>query len=301
MTWTLGVEIVGPSARIELRHRTQGTNRRCISNADILHHAVAKNSQAKAQSQESYHHGVIPSQSRKFFPVDETSSNKGKPKSSALLGVVSSQCYRQPRFFAWTKKSDENASGNELSDAYSSSSQAHIRSGSPPLEQPQSRTLTSESHQEPSYAVRSLSPQIALGETRPDPFDALPSPPNDESQQLVDCWISKLTPWPGKNHFMKQSVYKEAMMHTMTFHVCVFTYTARYLASVSTKNNIQSSSYVSPAENMLNAYPGNSQYQGDGASTMAFTALSVQEARYGNKCKSIKYLDAALQILSRRR
>ncbi|KGQ01751.1 hypothetical protein PAAG_11469 [Paracoccidioides lutzii Pb01] len=52
---------------------------------------------------------------------------------------------------------------------------------------------------------------------------------------------------------------------------------------------------------MLNADLGNSQYQGNGASTMAFTALSVQEARHGNKRNSIKYLDAALQSLSRRR
>ncbi|KKZ60129.1 hypothetical protein EMCG_05154 [[Emmonsia] crescens] len=247
------------------------------------------------------------SSSPKFFFVDENSSNKGKrshvmkqyiqgrrkEKSAALFGGVSHQLPRQPRYLAWRKRPDEGASGEGLCDANYPNQQTLSQSKDTHV-----GAFTAGPYQELQNAARSLSSQATIAVTKTDPFDTLPWSFNDEDRHLMDCWISKLTSWSGPNHFMKKSVFREAMQHPMTFHVCVLAYSARYLASVRPiKNTPQCSSYISTAENMLTAYLKKGQHRGDSVSMMAFTALSVQEARYGSRQKSRHYLDTAIQNL----
>ncbi|OAX79806.1 hypothetical protein ACJ72_05872 [Emergomyces africanus] len=249
--------------------------------------------------------------SPKFFFVDESTSNKGKrshvmkqyiqgrrkEKSAALFGGVPRQLPRQPRYLAWRKKLDEEASGedncpNQPQLFQSKKSAIGITHAGPFAAGP---------YQELDSASGSSSLQTTIAATKTDPFDTLPWSLNEEDQYLMDCWILKLTSWSGQNHFMKKSVFREAMQHPVTFHVCVLTYTARYLASVRrTSNTTQCSPYTFTAENMLTAYLKSGQRRGDCISTMALTALSVQEARYGSGEKSSHYLDAAVRSLRSR-
>ncbi|KLJ06516.1 hypothetical protein EMPG_10084 [Blastomyces silverae] len=255
-----------------------------------------------------------PSQSPpKFFFVDESSSSKGKrshvmkqyiqsrrkEKNAALLGRTSHQQARQPRYLAWRKRTDENASGERSCDPNNPNPQAPSLSKKTATRRIHAGAFTTEQYQESWNPTGSLSSQTTIAANRTDPFETLPWSYNDEDRHLMDCWVWNLSSWSGQNHFMKKSVFREAMQHPMTFHVCVLTYSARYLASVHRiKNNLlQCSSYISTAENMLATYLKKAQRQGDGISTMALTALSVQEARYGNRQKSRQYLDNAVQSL----
>ncbi|OJD16285.1 hypothetical protein AJ78_03536 [Emergomyces pasteurianus Ep9510] len=247
----------------------------------------------------------------KFFFVDESTSNKGKrshvmrqyiqgrrkERSAALFGGLPHQLPRKPRYLAWRKVSDEEVS----SVGNCQNQQTPFQSKKTVIGKTQAVPFTARPYKEFDNAPGLLSLQTTIAPTRTDPFDTLPRSFNEEDRHLMDCWILKLTSWSGQNHFMKKSVFREAMQHPVTFHVCVLTYAARYLASVRRINDSpQCSSYIFTAENMLTAYLKKGQRRGDFVSTMALTALSVQEARYGSRQKSRHYLDAAVQSLRSR-
>ncbi|QSS53677.1 hypothetical protein I7I53_01004 [Histoplasma capsulatum var. duboisii H88] len=256
----------------------------------------------------------IPAQSPspKFFFVNESSSSKGKrshvmkqyiqsrrkEKNAALFDSTSLQLPRQQRYLAWRKKLDEEASGERLNGGDYAKPQTTSLSKKTEAGPIHAGGFTSGEYPRLENAARSLSSQRTISSSRVDPFDALPWSFNDEDRHLMDCWMSKLTSWSGQNHFMKKSLFREAMQHPMTFHACILTYSARYLATVRRiKNNTQCSSYISTTENLLTTYLRKGQCLGDSVSTMVFTALSIQEARYGSRQKSSHYLDQAVQNL----
>ncbi|PGH05559.1 hypothetical protein GX51_02898 [Blastomyces parvus] len=244
----------------------------------------------------------------KFFFVDEGSSSKGKrshvmkqymhsrrkEKNAALFGRTSRPLPRQPRYLAWRKRTDENALGERGCDDNNPNPQTPS-----PSKKTATCALATGQYHELWNSPGSLSCQTTVAANRIDPFDTLPWSYNDEDRHLMNCWTWNLSSWSGQNHFMKKSVFRDAMQHSMTFHVCVLTYSARYLASVhqDEDNLLRCSSYISTAENMVATYLKKGQRQGDCISTMALTALSVQEARYGNRQKSRHYLDNAVQSL----
>lgn len=141
----------------------------------------------------------------------------------------------------------------------------------------------------------SLCRQITLRASRSDPFDTLPMELTDESQQLVDCWTTKLAYWSGQNTHMKIAAFKQAMLHPMTFYVTILTYCARYQAHVlGVAETPQSAQYISTAERSLSRYIANSSDPNDENIVMAFSALSLQEERYGNKDKAASHLKQAM-------
>ncbi|WEW57728.1 hypothetical protein PRK78_003195 [Emydomyces testavorans] len=147
----------------------------------------------------------------------------------------------------------------------------------------------------------SLCRQITLRASRSDPFDTLPMELTDESQQLVDCWTTKLAYWSGQNTHMKIAAFKQAMLHPMTFHVMILTYCSRYRAHVlGVKETPQSVQYVSTAERSLSRYIENTGDPYDENIIMAFAALSLQEERYGNKDKATKHINHAMVRLKPR-
>lgn len=147
----------------------------------------------------------------------------------------------------------------------------------------------------------SLCRQITLRASRSDPFDTLPMELTDESQQLVDCWTTKLAYWSGQNTHMKIAAFKQAMLHPMTFYVTILTYCARYQAHVlGLPNTPQSAQYASTAERSLSRYIANTADSSDQNIIMAFSALSLQEERYGSKEKATSHLKQAMVRLKPR-
>ena len=135
-----------------------------------------------------------------------------------------------------------------------------------------------------------------MSASRSDPFETLPINISDETQQLMDLWTTKLAYWSGQNSYMKTIVFKEAMMHPMTFHVTILSYSARYQSHVAgyTETSV-SIVYATTAEQKLKQYMDAAPDPYDNRTVMALTALALQEDRYGSKYKATTHLEDAKQ------
>ena len=154
---------------------------------------------------------------------------------------------------------------------------------------------------------RSTSPLVAwslaqgdVSASRSDPFETLPLYMTDESQQLMDLWTTKLAYWSGQNSYMKTAVFKEAMMHPMTFHVTILAYSARYQSHIAGyKDTPVSIVYATTADRILADYIRSAHDPFDNRTIMALTALALQEDRYGDKKKATQHLNDAMQRANR--
>ncbi|KMP00587.1 hypothetical protein CIHG_07397 [Coccidioides immitis H538.4] len=141
----------------------------------------------------------------------------------------------------------------------------------------------------------SLCNQISLRTSRLDPFGTLPMELTDESQQLADCWTTKLAYWSGQNNHMKIAAFRQAMLSPMTFYVTILTYCARFRAHASgLKETPQSIQYTSTAERSLLRYIQAASDPYDENIVMAFAALSLQEERYGSKERAAEHMNQAM-------
>ncbi|KAK2796246.1 hypothetical protein FQN50_009636 [Emmonsiellopsis sp. PD_5] len=250
---------------------------------------------------------AVETPTRTFFFVDDAPSNnkgkrshvmkhhiqeKKKEKSESISsGILGFQRSRPSRGLAWRRRSSEDTPGSSFHHPIS-----HHKV--PKGERAEDEHLTPRSYQAPSHLNGPLDSKRMIGATRFDPFDTLPLTLTREEQELVDCYISKLSYWSGPNTYIKRAVFRDTMHNPMMFHVAVLTYTARYRAWVCASSGTpQSTSYVSKSETMISQYLKDREGQPDDASTVALTALSVQETRYGNNDKSDQYLQTALEGL----
>ena len=159
----------------------------------------------------------------------------------------------------------------------------------------------------PPLWPRSTSPLVAwslaqgdVSASRSDPFETLPLHITDETQQLMDLWTTKLAYWSGQNSYMKTAVFKEAMMHPMTFHVTILSYSARYQSHIAGyKDTPVSIVYSTTADRMLADYKRNAHDPFDNKIIMALTALALQEDRYGDKKKATQHLSDAMRRANR--
>ncbi|KAK2744197.1 hypothetical protein FQN55_006881 [Onygenales sp. PD_40] len=258
---------------------------------------------------------AVETPTRTFFFVDNAPSNnkgkrshvmkhhiqeKKKEKSESMSsGILGFQRSRPSRGLAWRRRSSEDTPGSSLHHIHRYITHVPISHHKVSKdERAEDEHLTPKSYQAPSHPSGPLAPKTMIGATGFDPFDTLPLTLTNEDQELVDCYISKLSYWSGPNTYIKRAVFRNTMHDPMTFHIAILTYTARYRARVCASSGTpQSTSYVSQSETMVSQYLKDREGQPDDASTVALTALSVQETRYGNNDKSDQYLRRALEGL----
>ncbi|PGH19533.1 hypothetical protein AJ80_03868 [Polytolypa hystricis UAMH7299] len=136
--------------------------------------------------------------------------------------------------------------------------------------------------------------------SRPDPFDTLPLNRGEETDRLVDAWMSKLSYWSGQNPHMKVTAFKQAARDPMTFHIVILTYSALYLARINGQGETAlSKKYQSKCGPLLEQYMQDTGGLEDGNVAMAHAALALQEARYGSQERGIQFIEAAKRILNR--
>lgn len=103
--------------------------------------------------------------------------------------------------------------------------------------------------------------------------------------------------WSGQNTHMKVNVFRNSMLHSVTFFVTILCYCARYLSrNCYVQDTAMAARYAATAERILEDYMQQEDAQDDNI-VMALTALSLQEERYGSKEKSRRYMSSAMQRL----
>lgn len=251
---------------------------------------------------------VEPAPRKQFFFVDSSTTSTGKRrhvmkhhveeknrKRSGLLRQNMKKQKQDSRALSWLKE-------QRVSEGLPSSS---CTSQSPVLwaeDQDKQVVIGSDDRdQSPDRVSCSLCSQVIRG-SRTDPFDTLPMMLTDESQQLVIFWTSKLTYWSGQNTHMKISAFQHAMLHPMTFYITILTYCARYRAHLGGyKETPQSAHYIYTAENTLWRFIETAKEPSDDKIVMAFTALALQEDRYGNREKAQNHMEEATSRLKSRK
>ncbi|KAI1910332.1 hypothetical protein LOZ12_004691 [Ophidiomyces ophidiicola] len=236
---------------------------------------------------------------RTFFFVNEESSSKGKrahvmkhhiqekkkERRKLLAQATAGPGGRETRGLHWTRKV-EPSQGAAARVSSSSKKDSVARS---------KLRRDADDFRIPDLITCSLCRHLNLSPNRSDPFDTLPLSLTDESQQLVDCWTKKLSYWSGQNVHMKIAAFQQAMLHPMTFHVMILTYCARLRARVlGVRNTPQSFQYIATAERALSRYIEKTNNPYDENVIMAFSALSLQEERYGDKVKAAEHLHQAM-------
>ncbi|KAL1953899.1 hypothetical protein VTO42DRAFT_2051 [Malbranchea cinnamomea] len=242
-----------------------------------------------------------------FFFVDDKTSSRGKRshvmkhhirekkkgQSRLMAGELSTQRGRHSRILPWTKRAAQRISElDSLVSSNSSSPTVSVANGH-----------SSQSTASPLRWPCCLSPRMAsspisgdINVSRTDPFETLPIEIDDEAQKLINLWTTKLAYWSGQNLYMKTAVFKEAILHPMTLHVTILTYSARYQSHISGYRDTPISVvYASAAERKLAEYMQTAADPCDKRIIMALTALALQEDRYGSKEKARRHIEGAMQ------
>ncbi|KAM0106454.1 hypothetical protein ACP6JB_007933 [Aspergillus fumigatus] len=121
---------------------------------------------------------------------------------------------------------------------------------------------------------------------------------SNEDLELIDCWTNKLTYWSGQNKYIKDQIFRSAMVHPLPFQAVVLAYCSRWKAHIhNLTDSRQVQTHVGQAtRNIEMIRKGLMDIDRDNLA-MALTGLSLQEERFGSQQKAREYADQAVQIL----
>ncbi|KAL4887750.1 hypothetical protein BDV59DRAFT_189981 [Aspergillus ambiguus] len=150
----------------------------------------------------------------------------------------------------------------------------------------------------PTEDQSSESPITLLDASRKDPFDTLPITPSRKDLELADYWIYKLTYWSGQNKHIKNSIFKSAMNHPLTFQSVILAYCARWKMQLyNLEESRETETHVGQATRSIeNVMKGSMTIDVD-TLAMALTGMALHEERFGSKEHARRYADQAVQIL----
>ncbi|GIC89383.1 uncharacterized protein Aud_005796 [Aspergillus udagawae] len=142
------------------------------------------------------------------------------------------------------------------------------------------------------------SPVTPLDASRQDPFHSLPMVCSKDDLDLIDCWTNKLTYWSGQNKYIKDQIFRSAMVHPLPFQAVVLGYCSRWKAHIyNLRDSRQVRTHIGQATRKIEMIrKGSMDIDGDNLA-MALTGLSLQEERFGRQQKAREYADQAVQIL----
>ncbi|GFG20967.1 hypothetical protein IFM61606_00914 [Aspergillus udagawae] len=142
------------------------------------------------------------------------------------------------------------------------------------------------------------SPVTPLDASRQDPFHSLPMVCSKDDLDLIDCWTNKLTYWSGQNKYIKDQIFRSAMVHPLPFQAVVLGYCSRWKAHIyNLRDSRQVRTHIGQATRKIEMIrKGSMDIDGDNLA-MALTGLSLQEERFGRQQRAREYADQAVQIL----
>ncbi|RLL98622.1 hypothetical protein CFD26_102014 [Aspergillus turcosus] len=250
-----------------------------------------------------------PEKDRIFFFVDSNSSSREKRAYVMRHHVQEKRRQRKHlhahntddrrnnrplRYLPWKQKTDErgNLNGTDAVRGIASETVSHgdalIQTGFP--------------MPRPAFSASNTpfltSPITSLDASRKDPFHSLPMVCSNDDLELVDYWTSKLGYWSGQNHYLKDQIFRTAMVHPLPFQAVILGYCARWKArAYNLKDSPQVRIHVGQAtQNIEMIRKGLMDIDGDNLA-MALTGLSLQEARFGSQQKAQEYAEQAVQIV----
>lgn len=131
-----------------------------------------------------------------------------------------------------------------------------------------------------------------------DPFDCFPLALQNDDHELVAYWTSRLAYWSGENTYMKDIVFQRAMQNPLTFQAVILTYSARYRDHCyGVAESLESKHHIARAQRYLDHYIQTANDPEDDNVTMAVSALSLQDERYGGKKTAVRDIECARNMM----
>ncbi|KAG2420095.1 hypothetical protein HFD88_004893 [Aspergillus terreus] len=142
------------------------------------------------------------------------------------------------------------------------------------------------------------SPITLLDASRKDPFETLPIDHSTQDVELADYWIYRLTYWSGQNKHIKNSIFKAAMNHPLTFQAVVLAYCARWKTQLyNLKDSHEAETHVDEATQSIDRVMKGSMSIDVDTLALALTGMALHEERFGSKQIAQGHADRAVQIL----